>query len=296
MNKKPNFFIVGAPKCGTTSMSAWLSCHPNIFMSEIKEPHFFNSDMNHRGFSDLHLYERLFSRAEASHLAVGEASVWYMYSQVAINNILEYSVDAKFIVMLRNPVDMAYSLHEQMVFSHYEDVTTFEQAWELQGERLRGEKIGRWCVEPKFLLYGAACSLGEQLQRLYSSVATDQVLVIFLDDVKKDAQNEYSKVLKFLNVTENVSVQFDVHNSAKERRSTLVSNAVLWLTSIRKHIYFDFRIDFLNKIERFNRKERRRTSMKLETKSMLKRYFEKDICLIEQLTGRDLSAWRDAEK
>jgi hypothetical protein len=91
--RKPNFFILGAPKCGTTSLWSWLRAHQDIFMSYVKEPNFFNSDDN-LGISNLTDYEELFRGASVSHAAVGEASVWYLSSAVAIQNILQYQPEA----------------------------------------------------------------------------------------------------------------------------------------------------------------------------------------------------------
>ena len=112
---RPNFFILGAPKCGTTSLATWLGAHPQVYMSPDKEPHYFNADDRHPGVSSLERYEQLFAGAGAEHAAVGEASVWYLYSKVAVANIEEYCQEPRYIVCLRNPVDMAHSLHEQQV-------------------------------------------------------------------------------------------------------------------------------------------------------------------------------------
>jgi len=86
--KKPNFFILGAPKCGTTSLAMWLSEHPNIFMCPIKEPHYFNTDGLQR-IKTLEQYESLFTDAKPEHVAVGEASTHYLYSKEAVPRILE---------------------------------------------------------------------------------------------------------------------------------------------------------------------------------------------------------------
>ena len=137
---KPNFFIIGAPKCGTTSLAAWLAEHPQIYFSPTKEPHFFNTD-HKRFLNSLQSYEKLFAGASKHHCSVGEASVWYMYSSAAVPNILEYNSDAKFIVMLRNPIEMAPSLHEELVFTGREDVNEFSEAWQLQDLRRNGPAL-----------------------------------------------------------------------------------------------------------------------------------------------------------
>ena len=145
--KKPNFFIIGAPKCGTTSLAAWLAEHPNIYMSPIKEPHFFCSDFNVVIIPNEAEYYRLFKKAGDQHMAVGEASTSYLYSQVAVPRIERELPGAKYIVMVRNPVEMAYSLHEEFVFLGAEHIHDFEMAWRLSPKRRAGRIVSRWCSE-----------------------------------------------------------------------------------------------------------------------------------------------------
>ena len=85
--KKPNFFIIGAPKCGTTSLASWVSEHPSVYMSPLKEPDYFHANEK---IGSLKEYEQLFEGAGPEHITVGEASVRYLYSQVAVPNILNY--------------------------------------------------------------------------------------------------------------------------------------------------------------------------------------------------------------
>ena len=130
---KPNLFIIGAPKCGTTAKAHYLSEHPDVFMCPEKEPHYFNTDLNYkRGKSDdLEEYLNLFSGATEEKI-VGEASVWYLYSKEAVRNILEFNPNAKFIIMVRNPIKMAPSLHQQLFYNGRETEKDFNKAWCLQ--------------------------------------------------------------------------------------------------------------------------------------------------------------------
>ena len=110
------------------SFNLFLSKHPNVFMSPRKEPHYFCDDFpGLLGCASLDEYLALFEEASADHVAVGEASVWYMYSKVAVKNILKFNPDAKFIIMLRNPVDLVYSMHAQSLNSVDENVKDFEK-------------------------------------------------------------------------------------------------------------------------------------------------------------------------
>jgi hypothetical protein len=113
-------------------------------MSAVKEPHFFNTD-DRRFISTLEAYENLFRDASRSYCAVGDASVWYLSSTEAVQNILAYQPDARFIVMVRNPVEMAPALHAQMLISGHENVHNFSAAWHYQEERRQGRQrsVGR---------------------------------------------------------------------------------------------------------------------------------------------------------
>jgi sulfotransferase family protein len=149
----PNFFILGAPKCGTTSLARWLGDHPNIFMAPQKEPHFFNTD-DRRGVATLVEYEDLFRNAQREHVAVGEASVWYLSSSQAVRNILQYNPNARFIVMVRNPIEMAPALHGEMLISGLECIKDFSRAWNAQEERRQGLHLPALSWTQRRFLYG----------------------------------------------------------------------------------------------------------------------------------------------
>ena len=111
MRPRPDFFIAGALKCGTTSLWNYLRAHPAVFMPANKEPNYFCSDLP----ADLRVgtlaeYEALFSTAPP-HALTGEASVFYLYSKVAIGQIMAHNANAKIIVMLRDPIEAARSMH-----------------------------------------------------------------------------------------------------------------------------------------------------------------------------------------
>ena len=135
----PDFFIAGAPKCGTTALFSYLQTHPGIFLPaerpgtsrlSAKEPHYYCTDFpNYRRCRSREDYLRLFTDAAAGTL-VGEASVWYLYSEVAIPRIMAEIPKAKFIVLLRNPVNMAHSLHNLLYHTLDEDIADFGCAWE----------------------------------------------------------------------------------------------------------------------------------------------------------------------
>ncbi len=294
---KPNFFIIGAPKCGTTSVAHWLSEHPSVYMSHIKEPNYFNTDDNRSVTRTLQQYETLFSQVRPQHIAIGEASAWYLYSRTAVPNIRAYVEDSRFIVMLRNPVEMAYSLHQQEIFSGNEYVTDFPTAWSLQEKRIADLGIAS-TPEPRRLLYGDACKLGEQLARLYDHVERERVLVLLLDDVKSNARKEYLKMMKFLAITDDGRSDFPVENSAKGHRYRALAGPVSAMRRVVRQSKLALgvhgRFGIFKKILKANTISHPRQPLDGETKKMLSDYFRDDITRLSELLERDLTYWLSA--
>lgn len=290
--QKPNFFIIGAPKCGTTSMSEYLRKHPDVFFSDPKEPHYFNTDFsyNQRKFHSKEEYLKLFEGA-ASYKAVGEGSVFYLYSKEAVPNILSFNPDAKFIVMLRNPVDMFYSFYYQMRLNMVEDKKTPADAWFLQSERRNGEDIPKFCPDRKMLDYEAICKLGNQLVRLHEYVSDDRIFYIYLEDMKKDTLAVYRKTLKFLNVPYDGRRSFPVINKKERNHSNSMRYVINLLGGMKRDLGIKKGLGLLNKMKEMLKKtdKVRKTSSKLN--NILRECFEDDIRLMESITNRDLSNW-----
>lgn len=287
---KPNFFVIGAPKCGTTSLAHWLAGHPQVFMSPVKEPHFFNTDYQ-RYLNSLEGYERLFADVDRHHLAVGEASVWYLSSSEAVKNILEYNSGARFIVMLRNPIEMAPSLHEELVFTGREDVKDFPAAWVLQERRAKGQNLPRLVEDAKYVQYGAQCSLGAHMTRLYKSVPRDRVKVILLEDIASDARAVYRSVLDFLGVPDDGRATFEVVNQAKTRRWPAL-NVVAWAAvRLKRALGIEKGFGLWRHIDAANRIERPRGVIDPAMKARLREYFADDVAVLQNLIGRNLKHW-----
>lgn len=289
--KKPNFFIIGAPKCGTTSLAAWLAEHPQVYFSPYKEPHYFDTDHKKIIEIDISQYEKCFYGAHDRHQAIGEGSVWYLHSSLAVLNIEAYAPESKYIVCLRNPIEMAYSLHEQQVFNGNEHVKDFAEAWQLNDARLRGENIIDDSVEPMHLSYGTACLLGRQMQRLYQQVPRERVHVVLMDNLKVDPRKVYLNVLSFLGLYDDGRIDFSVKNSAKERKSMILKLAVKKLGNLKTRLGIQKRFGLLRAIDRKNVQYRPRVALPDDMKIKLKDYFKEDIKLLSTLIQRDLSHW-----
>lgn len=290
--KKPNLFIMGAPKCGTTSMVEWLSDHPEIYFSPIKEPHYYNTDHTHNVVTNYNQYLNLFKNASENHKIIAEASVWYLYSYEAIRNIiLDSSQDNKYIVMLRNPIEMAYSLHEQQVFNLNEPQKDFKRAWFLQEDRKENKSIAITTRDAKLLLYGEVCKLGNQVNRLLQYVDKKNVKFLILDDIKNDPMKVFDEVLEFLNVSTFVKTDFKAVNTAKVRKSKNIALLVKLLGRLKKNIGITKGFGILNKSNQLNVSNIKRVSLSDDMKKILKDYFKEDVKLLSKVIDKDLSCW-----
>lgn len=286
----PSFFIVGAPKCGTTSLAAWLAAHPAVYMPPLKEPAHFAADLKPRR-PDRRAYQALFAAADARHLAIGEASTCYLFSQVAVPAILEQCTAPRFIVCLRNPIEMVRSLHQQVVFDLYEDVRVFEDAWRLQGARREGRRVPWKCREPWVLAYEARCRLGEQVARLLRRVDRKQVLFVLLDDLQAEPAREYRRVLAFLQVPDDGRAVFPVLNRAKDTRSPLVKLGVRFLSELRCAAGVTVRIGIRPVLDRLNTRPVTLAPLTNDVRNQLRTCFAADVRLLGSLIERDLSHW-----
>jgi len=219
MIKKPAFFIIGAPKCGTTSLYSWLKDHPDIFMPDKKEPHYFAQHLSDR-YCRVRTeaeYLDLFSSASEKQIC-GEASVLYGFYPQSIKNILAFNRDAKIIYMVRNPVGMAQSYHQQLINNLEENVTDFEKAWNLQGRRQKGKKIPRTATDPDLLNYKEKCALGSHLKNIQATVPKGQLSIIRLEDMAKNPKETYQGILKFIGVGNDNRQDFQKENEAFSTR------------------------------------------------------------------------------
>ncbi|MCC5795686.1 MAG: sulfotransferase [Chromatiales bacterium] len=199
-------------------MAAWLAQHPQLELSKLKEPHYFSSDLNNREVDSKSEYDKLFSPQEGITKVLLDASTWYLYSKDAVPNILKEHPEARFIVMLRDPVEMAISLYFHNLVMGSENRSRIEDAWDLQTVRLRGRKIPWGCREPACLQYKAACSTGTLTERLLETVERSSVLLLSLSDLKKDPQGEFQRALAFLGLEPCSGIDFAVKNEARQAK------------------------------------------------------------------------------
>jgi len=229
--KKPNLFIVGQQKSGTTALHYFLEQHPEVFMSRPKEVHFFCKDFhklsrkfhknNAKAFyetQDMKTYLNLFSKAKSEKI-LGDASPNYIHSRTSANQIYKFDPKAKIIIMLREPSAFVHSLHRQYVNETSEDIENFEKALEVESDRKKGKKIPYRIRCPTYLYYFERIKYAEQIKRFLKYFPRRQVKIIIFDDFKKNNAKIYKEVLRFLEIDETFAPDFKIVHGSKKPKS-----------------------------------------------------------------------------
>ena len=302
--KHPNFFVAGAPRCGTTALYTYLRSHPNIFLPEIKELHYFASDFPNIQkilFKSVDDYLQMFADANEDHLAVGEISPLYIYSKVALKKIKEFNPAAKLIVIVRNPVEFVQSVHQLNLGLLREDEPDLAKAWDLQQVRSQGRRLPAGCREPELIMYGELGRFGEHLEKVYEVFPREQVLIILFHDFVKNPKQVYETILAFLDVPSDNRQDFPPVNSNYEHRSKLLGKLIhppqiiykvyMKLISLFGMQFMRLVSQIYNRIETLNARRIPRSSIDPELHTRIQSYFRDDILKLSELIHRDLSAW-----
>lgn len=278
----PNFLIVGAAKSGTTSLYRYLNQHSDIFMPSFKEPHFFVnkivSEKIKNYIDDFDTYLKLFENAENYKLC-GEASVFYLYYfEEAIKNILKtLGKNTKIIIILRNPIDRAYSAYKQVTSGIPNLMIDFEEA-------IKKDYTKKPNVTPMFHL--------KEVGLYYNSVKAymdsfDDVYVMLFDNFKYQTEVEITNIIEFLGIEKEKLDASTRHNTGRKEWRIKSAAQLKIKNSKLKRIFKFLKINRLYKTvftKNFN-------DMTPQVKSYLSRYYMDDIDKLSNLLQTDLSHW-----
>ncbi len=300
MAAKPNFFIVGAPKCGTTALHHYLRPHPNVFMPRVKEPHYFATDLGtYRKVKTMEDYARMFAGTTEAHLRVGEASVYYLRSSVAIPAIRAFNPDAKIIAVFRNPVDAVYALHSQLLLWSEETVADFEMAWRLQERRRQGIDLPT-CRSPLLIQYAEVVQFGTQTRRLLALFPREQVKLILFDDLAAAPQKVYDEVIEFLGIPHDNRTHFPRINENRRVRLLWLKHLIRKPPPLLRQTYGGLKriigakpLDSLKReVVTRNTLRQPRPPLAPAFRAELVEALRGEVALLSELLGRDLSHWR----
>jgi hypothetical protein len=304
--KYPNFFIVGAPKCGTTSLHYWLSQHPEIFMSEPKEPHFFCTDLHEEAdnfnnnknnyflYRDKDDYLKLFKAAKNEKI-IGEASTLYFHSNKTAENIKNRTIKPKIIISIRNPVKFIQSWHSQLL-GKAENIKDLDKALEAEEERIKGKKLNTSMSGcPSFLYYKKLAHFSNYINYYFSIFDKKDIKIILLDDIRDKPKETYKDILEFLDVDDtDFTPKFEVKNPNLKPRLNFLdsllkkSDSIVLKKIYQKTIAKSTRKKVYSFLDRKNKKIARRSSINKKLELKLKKEFKTEVERLSKITDRDL--------
>ena len=296
----PNFLIIGAAKSGTTSIYHYLGQHPEIYMSPIKEPHFFafegekvdfcgpGDGMAHHAITSIDAYKALFQKV-SNERAIGEASTSYLYNLDAPRRIRHYVHDVKLVAILRNPVDRAYSNFLYMSRRQLEPLLDFGQALTEEGARIRNHWAPTWHYKQR----GFYCN---QLRRYFSLFQPKQIGVWLYEDLSADPIGLIRDICQFLGVDDSITPNISTkHNISGLPKSALL-HKLLRNSKPIKALVKPLIPAILR--ERISKKLRNlyvsKPPLPRELRSQLIKEYRDDILGVQDLIQRDLTGWLGA--
>lgn len=298
MIEKPNLFVVGAAKAGTTWVHTCLAGHPDVFMSRDKEPNFFGSDLRFRKQRMTEAeYLELFSPGMSKRFR-GEASITYLLSRTAAGEIKGYSPDARIIIMVRNPVEIMHAIHAQNVLWAEEDIFDFEEALRAENDRKCGLRIPKHCTVLEPFFYREAVRLAEQISRYYKVFGRDAVFVGVYDDLVNDARALYVSLLQFLELRFCELGSYAPVNVRCRPRSVVLNKFLRgkvppWVKKLVRSVIPDSEIrqTLSSPFLKLNLREVADRNLPDDLRMRLERELSQEIEALSVLLGRDLSQW-----
>jgi hypothetical protein len=215
----PSFFILGAARCGTTTLADSLRQHHEVWISEPKEPNFFCPRPSAAGdVRTLADYSALFP-ADSRWRARGDASAAYLADPDVPRAIHQLLPGAQFLVILRDPAVRAFSMYSLMRARGYESRRTFEAALAVEDRRLHSARFARGVPDHfwNFMYYRSGL-FGEQVQRYYEFFSPGQFFFTTLAELRANSTAVLDRVCEFLGVTAMSLESLPWRNRAAEMR------------------------------------------------------------------------------
>ena len=293
----PNFVLIGAQKAGTTAIAHYLAQHPQIYMSSMKEPGFFDFEdhpPNFKGPQDQSLYTSVISKfddyvklfdAVTDEIAIGEATTWYLYSKRAPHRIKHYIPEAKLIVILRNPVDRAFSAYMHAIRDEREHLD-FKAALEAENQRIAEGWEYLWH-------YKTISQYSQQLNNYFSIFNPNQIRIYLYEDLCNQPEALLEDIFDYLGVDQTFKPQvFTRLNISGKKKSLAIDELLKDKHPLKRFLKpllpVKLRKQMANRVRILN-------SSRSECPQVIKRKLiedlREDILTLQNLIDRDLSHW-----
>jgi hypothetical protein len=309
-------FIVGAPRCGTTSFARYLKRHPQVRFSIVKEPHFFAlhdlrglggdalEDVLTREYLDRYFPDR------AGFPMIAEGSVTSLYIPDRVAPVLKLWPEARFVISVRSPLEMIPSLHQRLFYLGDEDVQDFAKAWALVPERRQGRRIPKRTADPRWLDYWESGMLGKHVGAFVRTLGRERCFISVFDDYVADPAGQYRRLLGFLGLEDDGRTDFSRHRESRGVRSAMLQRllqrppkaAVSLLGGDGEKLRIDAKtgtaggaakalFNLRKRLLAWNKAPAPRIVVPQPLKDEMRAMYRDDVAELSELLGRDLSHW-----
>jgi hypothetical protein len=247
--KLPNLFLIGAPKCGTTTLVNWLSSTKQVFVPLGREPHYFADDIfPDRVCNSMNRYKELYIKSPQDIKYLLDGSTGYLSSAVSVPSILSISPESKFIILVRDPSEMMISLHRERVSEGREKKISAREAW---------NQSNISDLDPA-LNYKLQCKLASQIKNIQQIIHEPNLLILSLKEIAEDPENSFDHLINFLDLPNVSYPSFEIHGKAITRKSNAFQSIIFSLKKLRQKlnipsIGFGF-FKFLERMNTINKK------------------------------------------
>ena len=230
----------------------------------------------------------------------------YLYLPGVIERINTLNPEARFVVLVRNPLTMLPSFHLRMQFLLQEDEPDFQKAWELEPSRDHGENIPKHCLDARLLQYSQVARFGVQVQRLFDVAGRDRTQVVVFDDFKSDSLGTYKNLLEFLNVDYDGQTEFERRFESQMYRygwlqrllfKPVTSGGKVVDTLQRRTRRYNpdgsKKPSFIKRVTNLNKVPMRPAPLSEQAADAVRETLRSDVEHLSRLLNRDLSFWFD---
>lgn len=292
-NRAPNVFLLGAAKSGTTSVFRYLDQHKDVYFPFAKEPQFFSNDAEYD--KGLEYYVSKYYQDAEDYQVRCDATPHYIYYEKSAQRLAETGLgaNAKFIVILRDPAQRAYSLYWNMISEGHENLP-FEQALEMEQARIEtGEAEVLGSVRYQYFNSGL---YAQQLKNYFKYFKRENFLILFQEDLAANPQQVMDSAFEFIGL-EKIAVDTEkTFNRSGVTRSKILQGILRGDSWLKRTVgrLLSPKIKFLivEKLLSFNKKNASYEKIDPDVEHKLRQRFMQDVIQLETLTGKDLSQWK----
>jgi Sulfotransferase domain len=300
----PNFLVAGGARCGTTGLVEGLRTHPGVFVTQPKEPHYFalhsrgahfcgpgdDNTINRVAVTDREGYLALYPADTSPYVALGDGSVSTLYyHQDSLPEILAVNPLMRLVILLREPVDRAYSSHQYMRARGFEPHEDFLTAVADEPRRRQENWHHIWHYTHMSMYADAVCAV-------QSALPPEQIGIWFYEDFNRDAEGTVQEVLRFLELppVEGEGVAIPRVNISGKPKFATVQQALWWATrnewlrvAVKRSTSFRLR-------ERVRRLMLERGGVPAEARAALQPLFAADVARLRTLLPGRVPEWLEA--